>query len=44
VMIAIKGGETEPVPLAEVVDKRRMVPLDHVWVKTARRVGTSFGD
>ena len=44
VMIAIKNGETEPVPLEDVVDKRRMVPLDHVWVKTARRVGTSFGD
>ena len=44
VMIAIKSGETNPVPLEDVVDKRRMVPLDHVWVKTARRVGTSFGD
>ena len=44
VMIAIRSGETAPVPLEEVVDKRRMVPLDHVWVKTARRVGTSFGD
>jgi len=44
IMLAVKNQETEPVPLEEVVDKRRMVPLDHIWVKTARRVGTSFGD
>ena len=44
VMVAVKNQETEPVPLEEVVDKRRQVPLDHIWVKTARRVGTCFGD
>jgi 6-phosphofructokinase len=44
VMIAVKNQKTEPVELKEVVDKRKMVPIDHTWVKTARRVGTSFGD
>jgi 6-phosphofructokinase len=43
IMIAVKNQETEPVPLVEVVDKRRMAPLDQIWVKIARRVGTSFG-
>jgi ATP-dependent phosphofructokinase / diphosphate-dependent phosphofructokinase len=44
IMIAIRGQETKSVPLAEVVDKRRMIPLDHVWLKTARQVGTTLGD
>ena len=44
VMVAYRSQETEPVPLEKVVSKRRMVPLDHTWVKAARRVGTNFGD
>jgi ATP-dependent phosphofructokinase / diphosphate-dependent phosphofructokinase len=44
VMIALRNQETLPVPLKDVVDKRRMVPLDHIWLKTARRVGTTLGD
>ncbi len=43
VMIAAKDGGTEPVPLEKVVGKRRTVPLDHVWIETARRVGTCLG-
>jgi ATP-dependent phosphofructokinase / diphosphate-dependent phosphofructokinase len=44
VMVAIKDQSTEPVPLKDVVDKRRTVPLDHNWIETARRVGTCLGD
>jgi 6-phosphofructokinase len=44
VMVAIKNRCTEPVPLEEVVDKLRTVPLDHLWIDTARRVGTCLGD
>jgi 6-phosphofructokinase 1 len=44
VMVAVKGKKTEPVPLKDVVDKRRTVPLDHPWIETARRVGTCLGD
>lgn len=44
VMIASKNGGTEPVPLESVVNQRRTVPLDHKWIKTARRVGTCLGD
>ena len=44
IMIAIKNQKPEPVALIDVVDHRKMVPTDHFWVKTARQVGTSFGD
>ncbi len=44
VMVAVKGRSTEPVPLDEVVGKRRTVPLGHSWIETARRVGTCLGD
>ena len=44
VMVAIKGGEAVPVPLGEIVGKRRTVPTDHSWIKTARDVGVCLGD
>jgi ATP-dependent phosphofructokinase / diphosphate-dependent phosphofructokinase len=44
VMVAVKEGKTKPVPLDMVVGKRRTVPLDHLWIDTARRVGTCLGD
>ncbi len=44
VMVAKHGDITEPVPLEEVVGKRKTVPLDHPWIESARRVGTSMGD
>ena len=42
-MIAVKGDTTIPVPLEEVVGKRKVVPLDHCWVESARNVGTCLG-
>ncbi len=44
VMVAARGEGTEPVPLEKVAGKRKIVPIDHPWVETARHVGTSLGD
>ncbi len=44
VMVAVRGEECVPVPLEEVAGHRRVVPLDHPWIRSARLVGTSFGD
>jgi hypothetical protein len=32
------------VPLEEVVGMKKLVPLDHPWVRAARNVGTCLGD
>ena len=44
VMVAARGEGTEPVPLDEVVGKRKVVPLDHPWLESARSVNTCLGD
>ena len=44
VMVASQGVEAVPVPLEQVVGKRKSVHSDHPWVMTARRVGTCLGD
>ncbi|MDK2979759.1 MAG: ATP-dependent phosphofructokinase / diphosphate-dependent phosphofructokinase [Chloroflexota bacterium] len=44
VMVAVKGQDMKPVSLKSVVNKLRLVPTDHIWVETARRVGTCLGD
>ena len=44
VMVAARGEETLAVPLQEVAGNKKLVPLDHPWVISAKRVGTSFGD
>ncbi len=44
VMIAAHGEGTRPVPLEDVVGKRKTVPLDHPWIEAARAVGTCLGD
>ncbi len=43
VMVAARGEGTEPVPLENVVGKRKTVPLDHPWLESARAVGTNLG-
>lgn len=43
-MIAVKGNSTEFVPLKKVVGIKKLVPVDHPWVKSARNVGTCLGD
>lgn len=44
VMVAVKGEGTEPVPLEKVAGKKKLVPSDHPWILSARRVGTCLGD
>lgn len=44
VMVAARGDGFKPVPLKDVVGKRKTVPLDHGWIESARSVHTCFGD
>jgi len=44
VMVAARGEAVRAVPIAEVAGKLKLVPADHPWVVSARRVGTSLGD
>ncbi len=44
VMVAARGEEAVPVPLDEVAGNKKLVPPDHPWVISARRVGTCLGD
>lgn len=44
VMVASKGETTVPVPLEKVAGKKKLVPLDHDWIKSAKSVGTCLGN
>lgn len=44
IMVGSQGEGVVPVPLGEIVGKRKMVPIDHPWIKSARNVGTNLGD
>ncbi len=44
VMVAARGQDMEPVPIAEVAKTRKTVPPEHHWVRAARKLGVSFGD
>ncbi|HPC05631.1 MAG TPA: ATP-dependent 6-phosphofructokinase [Anaerolineaceae bacterium] len=44
VMVAVRGDGSKPVPLEKVVGRRRLVPQDHPWLESARKVGTCLGD
>ncbi len=44
VMVAKRGDDYVPVPLKEVVAKRRVVPPSHPLIEAARAVGTCLGD
>jgi 6-phosphofructokinase len=44
VMVAARGDDTEAVPLDQVAGKLKLVPPDHSWVESARRVATCLGD
>jgi len=43
-MVAVKGESTELVDLAEVVGKRKVVPLDHPWLRAALETGACLGN
>jgi 6-phosphofructokinase 1 len=44
VMVAARGESAKPVPIAEVAGNLKLVPQNHAWVQSARRVGTCLGD
>ncbi|MDR0283401.1 MAG: 6-phosphofructokinase [Propionibacteriaceae bacterium] len=44
VLVAARGQGTEPVPLDDVAGKVKLVPTDHEWIETARKVGTGLGE
>jgi 6-phosphofructokinase len=44
VMISLEKNRIVTVPLGKVVGKIKKVPANHQWIKSARRVGTCFGD
>jgi len=44
VMVAQRSGRIEAVSLEEVAGKHKLIPLDHPWIESARRVGTTLGD
>jgi ATP-dependent phosphofructokinase / diphosphate-dependent phosphofructokinase len=44
IMVAVRGEGVEAVPLQDVVGRRKNVPLDHSWIKTARELNLSLGD
>lgn len=43
-MVCMKGSEITSVPLEQVAGKIKLVPPDHPLIRSARRVGTNFGD
>ncbi len=44
IMVAVDGRGVKAVPLEDVVGRRKVVPLDHPWLQSARDVGTCLGD
>ena len=44
VMVAARGEGMKPVPLDEVAGGRKVVPLDHPWIESARKIGVNLGD
>jgi 6-phosphofructokinase 1 len=44
VMMAVSGMDIVAVPIKDIAGKNKLVPSDHEWVRSARSVGTCFGD
>jgi 6-phosphofructokinase 1 len=44
VMVGVRGTECVPVPLKKVAGIKRIVPVNHPWITTARLVETCLGD
>jgi ATP-dependent phosphofructokinase / diphosphate-dependent phosphofructokinase len=44
VMVAARGDGAEAVPLGKVIGKRKVVPLDHPWIHSARDIQVCLGD
>ncbi|MBF0256603.1 MAG: 6-phosphofructokinase [Gammaproteobacteria bacterium] len=44
VMVAARGEDYTTVPLEEVAGNKKLVPMDHPWIDSARRLGICLGD
>ena len=44
VMVAVRNQGLVSLPLDDVAGRRKVVPLDHPWITSARTLGISFGD
>jgi 6-phosphofructokinase 1 len=44
VMVAARGEGTQAVPVEQVAGQKKLVPVDHEWILSARSVGTCMGD
>ena len=44
VMVAARGEGAEAVPLEEVAGNKKLVPVDHPWIESARNVGVCVGE
>ena len=44
VMVASRGDGTEAVLLEDVAGNKKLVPIDHPWILSAKRLGTNLGD
>ena len=43
-MVGRQGERAVPVKLAEIAGRKRVVPLDHPWIETLRRLDICLGD
>jgi len=43
-VVVMQSGKVADIPIADVVDKQRTVPHDHLMLSAARAVGTDFAD
>jgi 6-phosphofructokinase 1 len=43
-MVALKGEAISSIPLEEVAGRQRLIPIDSPVLRSARSIGTSFGD
>jgi 6-phosphofructokinase len=44
IMLAAKGDGVEAIPLEKVVGNLKTIPQNHLWINSARKVGTCLGD
>ncbi|RJP59288.1 MAG: ATP-dependent 6-phosphofructokinase [Candidatus Auribacter fodinae] len=44
VMVSVKGNGSELVPLDQVAGKRKTIPLDHEWIKSAQKLDIFLGN
>lgn len=44
ILVGVRGDRVRAVPLGDVVGKRKNVPLDHPWLRTARDMEICLGD